>query len=198
MGLRGVTRRRFRSSTERDPAARPAPDLVERDFHATRPNQLWVADITELPMSSGRQHLAVILDVWSRRVVGWSMASHKRAEVVQDALSVALATRSPEAKVIHHSDQGSQYTSSDFRLQCKAAGVTLSMGSVGDAYDNALCESFFATLKCELTAGRRFSTAREARREVFAFIDGYYNTRRLHSALNYQSPLGFEKANLPV
>ncbi len=146
-----------------------------------------------MPTGEGFLYLAVVLDAWSRRVVGWSMASHLRTELVLDALNMALWQRRPE-QVIHHSDQGSQYTSIAFGLRCKEGGVRPSMGSVGDAYDNALCESFFATLECELLERSRFRNRDEARLAVFEFVEGFYNRRRRHSALGYRSPVEFEAA----
>jgi len=190
--LEGVSRRRPFSTTVRDGDRRPAPDLVERQFTAERPNQLWVADITYIPTWSGFLYLAVVLDVWSRRVVGWSMDLHLRTELVLDALNMALAQRRP-SEVIHHSDQGTQYTSVAFGLRCKEVGVRPSMGSVGDCFDNALCESFFATLECELLARRRFKNQVEARMAVFEFLEGWYNLHRRHSSLGYRSPVEFEK-----
>ena len=189
--LRGVSRRRFVTTTVRD-GARPAPDLVDRKFVATAPNVLWVADITYIPTWSGFLYLAVVLDVFSRRVVGWSMSTTLRAELVVAALDMALAARKPRG-VIHHSDQGSQYTSLALGKRCREMGVRLSMGSVGDAYDNAMAESFFATLECELLARHRFKTQADARLAVFDFIEGFYNPRRRHSALGYVSPDEFER-----
>ena len=149
-GLVGASRRRPGPvTTRRNKDARPAPDLVDRDFTAAGPNQLWIADITFIPTAAGFLYLAVVLDAWSRKVVGWAMTNHLRAELVVEALQMAVGQRRPK-DVIHHSDQGSQYTSLAFGKRCKEAGVRPSMGSVGDAYDNAMCESFFATLKCEL------------------------------------------------
>ena len=195
-GIRGVSRRRWTTgTTRRDAKARPAVDLVNRDFSAEGPNQLWVADITYVPTWAGWLHLAVVLDAWSRRIVGWAMASHLRAELVEDALAMAISRRQPRGRVIHHSDRGSQYTSLAFGRQCREAGIVQSMGSAGDAYDNAMCESFFATLECELLDRVRFRTAADARREVFSFIEGFYNTLRLHSALGYQAPAHFEELN---
>ena len=141
---------------------------------------------------AGFLYLAVVVDVWSRRVVGWAMANHLRAELVLDALNMALGQRRPR-EVIHHSDQGSQYTSLAFGKRCKEAGVRPSMGSVGDAYDNALCESFFATLECELLEQRRFASQGEARMACFSFIEGFYNPIRRHSALGYRSPICYEQ-----
>ena len=196
LGIEGVTRRRFKTgTTKRDAKARPAPDLVNRDFSAKGPDQLWVADITQVRTWSGWLYLAVVLDAWSRRIVGWAMETRMPAELVGNALTMAITCRQPKGPVVHHSDRGSQYTSLAFGQRCREAGVVQSMGSVGDAYDNAMCESFFATLECELLDRRRFRTTAEAQREVFSFIEGFYNTRRLHSALGYKSPANFEKLN---
>ncbi len=196
-GLAGVTRRRRPLTTIRDARARPAPDLVERDFRADDMNKLWVADITYVPTSAGFLYLAVVLDVFSRRIVGWAMATNLRTELVLEALAMAVRQRRPEG-VIHHSDQGSQYTSIAFGERCRAAGVRPSMGSLGDAYDNAMCESFFATLECELIGRRCFRDQDQARIEVFEFIEGWYNPRRRHSALGYQSPINYERSHPPV
>lgn len=192
LGIHGVSRRRRPRTTLRDPAHPPAPDLVARDFTAPGPDQLWVADITYIPTWAGFLYLAVVLDAWSRRVIGWAMASHLRTELVLAALDMAVAQRRP-TDVIHHSDQGCQYTSLAFGRRCREAGVRPSMGSVGDACDNALCESFFATLECELLDRQRFATQAEARLAVFDFIEGWYNPRRRHSALAYLSPLAYER-----
>lgn len=192
-GLVGITRRRKWRTTKRDRDARPAPDLVQRNFVAAARDQLWVADITYIPTWSGFLYLAVVVDAWSRRVVGWSMETHLRTDLVVQALNMAVSQRRP-SDVIHHSDQGSQYTSIAFGLRCKHAGVRPSMGTVGDAYDNAMCESFFATLECELLDRTRFRNQAEARMAVFDFIEGWYNPRRRHSALGYKSPMNYEKA----
>lgn len=192
-GLVGVSRRKWSKTTHRDRAARPAPDLVERNFSASGPNQLWVADITYIATWAGFLYLAVVLDVWSRKIVGGSMRTHLRAEIVLEALEQALAQRKPGHGVIHHSDQGSQYTSIAFGKRCREAGVRPSMGSVGDCYDNAMCESFFATLECELLDRESFRTVREASMTVFDFIEGWYNTRRRHSAIGYHSPVEYER-----
>ena len=153
---------------------------------------LWVADITYIPTWSGFLYLAMVLDVFSRRIVGWSMSVTLHTDVVLAALDMALSTRKPQG-VIHHSDQGSQYTSITFGNRCREAGVRPSMGSVGDAYDNAMAESFFATLECELLDRRRFKSQAEARMAVFGFIEGFYNPRRRHSSLGYLSPVAFER-----
>jgi putative transposase len=190
-GLAGVSRRKFVTTTVRD-GGRQAPDLVDRNFTAERPNQLWVADITYIPTWAGFLYLAVALDAFSRRIVGWAMATTLHTQLVLDALNMALATRRPKG-VIHHSDQGSQYTSIEFGKRCREAKVRPSMGSVGDAYDNAMAESFFATLECELLDRRRFKTQAEARIAVFEFIEGFYNPRRRHSSLGYLSPINYER-----
>jgi putative transposase len=191
-GLRGVSRRKWPVTTVRAPQGRPAPDLVQRAFTASGPNQLWVADITYIPTATGFLYLAVVLDVWSRRIVGWAMATHLRTPLVVAALDMAIAQRRP-VTVIHHSDQGCQYTALEFGRRCREAGVRPSMGSVGDCYDNALCESFFATLECELLDRVTLRTPAEARAAVFDFIEGWYNPTRRHSALDYRSPIAFER-----
>jgi putative transposase len=190
-GVIGVHRRGFVVTTQRDRDSRPAPDLVDRNFVAKAPNTLWVADITYIPTWAGFLYLAVVLDVFSRRIVGWSMSTSLHARVVVDALNMAVHRRRPRA-VIHHSDQGTQYTSIVLGLRAKEAGIRLSMGSVGDCYDNAMCESFFATLECELLDRTSFRTHRQARLEVFDFIEAWYNPRRSHSALGYRSPVQYE------
>jgi len=189
--IAGVSRRRFVVTTVRA-EGRPAPDLVERRFAADQPNKLWVADITYIPTWAGFLYLAIVLDVFSRRSVGWSMSTTLHTAVVVDALSMALTMRRAKG-VIHHSDQGSQYTSLAFGKRCREAGVARSMGSVGDCYDNAMAESFFATLECELLARSRFKTHAQARTAVFGFIEGFYNPERRHSALGYLSPIAFER-----
>lgn len=189
-GLQGVSPRKWVTTTVRD-GTDGVPDLVEREFTADGPNQLWVADITYVPTWEGFLYLSVVLDVWSRRIVGWAMAGHLRTELVLEALDMALRHRQP-AQVIHHSDHGCQYTSIAFGKRCTEAGVRPSMGSVGDCFDNAMCESFFATLEREVIDRGSFRTRAEARREVFEFIEGWYNTHRRHSALAYRSPLEYE------
>jgi putative transposase len=194
-GLQGVSRRRgFVVTTRREAGQAKAPDLVKRQFVAEGPNRLWVADMTYVPTWAGFIYLAVVIDVWSRRVVGWSIGERMRAELVLAALNMALQTRRPEA-VVHHSDQGSQYTSLAFGKRCQEMGVRPSMGTVGDAYDNAMAESFFASLECELLDRRCFKSKTEARLAVFTWIEGWYNPRRRHSALGYLSPMNFEEQN---
>jgi putative transposase len=187
----GISRRKFVVTTVRD-GVRQAPDLVDRAFTADAPNTLWVADITYVPTWMGFLYLAVVLDVFSRRIVGWSMSTTLHVTVVLDALNMALTMRRPR-DVIHHSDQGSQYTSIEFGNRCRKASVRPSMGSVGDCYDNAMAESFFATLECELLDRSRFKTHAQARNAVFDFIEGFYNPQRRHSSLGYLSPVAFER-----
>lgn len=194
-GIAGVSRRKFCVTTVRDERARPAADLVERNFAAEGPNRLWVADITYVPTWAGFLYLAVVLDVFSRKVVGWSMATHLKTELVVAALDTAVAQRQPQ-QVVLHSDHGTQYTSIAFGQRCREAGITPSMGTVGDAYDNAMCESFFASLECELIDRRVFRSHAEARMAIFRYIEGWYNPRRRHSALDYQSPMDYEKKHL--
>ena len=193
-GLQGVSRRKKAWTTRRDSNARPAPDLVDRDFTSDGPNRLWVADITHIPTWAGSLYLAVVIDVWSRRVVGWAMADHLRTELVMDAFDMAIKQRRP-TDVIHHSDQGCQYTSTAFSKRCRNLGVRPSMGSVGDCYDNAMAESFFATLECELIDRFTFRTKREARLAVFRWIEAWYNPFRRHSSIGRMSPANFERRN---
>ena len=171
-GVRGVSRRKWVTTTTRDPEARAAPDLVQRDFHLDGPDRLWVAAITYVPTGAGFLYLAAVLDAWSRRVIGWAMATHLRTELVLAALDMALARRQPR-DVIHHSDHGCQYTAVAYEQRCQRFGVRPSMGTVGDAYDNAMCESFFATFECELLDRTYFRTPAEARRKLFDHIEGW-------------------------
>lgn len=196
-GLQGVSRRKHTRTTVRRPGARPAPDLVNRNFVSDRPDQLWVADITYIHTWAGFLYLSVVMDAWSRKIIGWSMANHLRTEIVIDALQMAIEQRQPEG-VIHHSDQGSQYTSLAFGKRCREASVRPSMGTVGDCYDNALCESFFATLECELLDRNTFRSRDEAGRAVFEFIEGWYNMHRRHSSIGYASPMRYEMEHAQV
>lgn len=190
--LAGVSRRRaWCVTTQRNKRERPAPDLVKRLFVATDVNQLWVADMTYIPTWAGFIYLAVVTDVFSRKVVGWAFGEQMTADLVLSALNMALLIRKPES-VIHHSDQGSQYTSIAFGERCKAMNVRTSMGTVGDAYDNAMAESFFASLECELIDRRVWETKTQARLAVFTWIESWYNKRRRHSGIGYLSPNNFE------
>jgi putative transposase len=190
-GLKGVTPKAFVRTTQSD-GAEVRSDLVERKFRASAPDQLWVADITYIPTWAGSIYLAIVLDVFSRKVVGWAIESHLRTELVLQAMNTAIEQRRPTL-VVHHSDHGCQYTSYAFGKRCQEMNVVPSMGSVGDAYDNAMAESFFATLEREVLNRRRLKTHAEARMAIFEWIEGWYNTQRRHSALGYLSPNNFER-----
>jgi putative transposase len=192
-GLQGCHRRRLRGLTRRDPQAAPAPDLVERNFTPSAPDRLWVADITQQRTDEGWWYLAVVLDAFSRRIVGWSMADHLRTELVLDALDMAIAQRQPAAGLVHHTDHGCQYTSLAFGRRLQQAGLVASMGTVGDALDNAVAESFFATLECELLDRYDWPTRQALRTAVFDFIEVFYNRQRRHSTLDYHTPVDYEQ-----
>jgi putative transposase len=197
-GLQGVHRRRRGGLTRRDPAATPAPDLVQRRFAPPGPDQLWVADITQQRTDQGWLYLAVILDAFSRRVVGWSMADHLRTELVLDALDMAISQRQPPPGLVCHSDHGCQYTSFAYGRRLLASGLIASMGTVGDALDNAVAESFFATLECELLDRYPWPTRAGLRTAIFDFIEVFYNHQRRHSTLDYTSPVSYEQQHTPA
>jgi putative transposase len=193
-GIEGVSRRRFRVGTTTPGGEAPAaPDLVQRDFTATRPDQLWFADITYVPTWQGWLYLAAVVDACSRYCIGWSMRDDLRADLVYDALGMAVTRRRPDADLIHHSDRGSQYRSLVFGKLLTESGIAASMGSRGDAYDNAAMESFMASIKTELINRRRFKTKDEARTAIFSYIEAFYNPRRRHSGLGQKSPAAYEK-----
>ena len=192
-GLQGCHRRRGRGLTRRDPQATSAPDLVERDFTPPAPDRLWVADITQQRTGQGWLYLAVVLDAFSRRIVGWSMAEHLRTELVLDALDMATAQRQPAVGLVHHTDHGCQYTGLAFGRRLQQAGLVASMGTVGDALDNAVAESFFATLECELLDRYDWPTRQALRTAVFDFIEVFYNRQRRHSTLDYHTPADYEQ-----
>jgi putative transposase len=191
-GLSGLVPKRRGRTTIRVPGVRVADDLVNREFRPTAPNVLWVADITYLRTWEGWLYLAAVQDAFSRRIVGWSMADHMRSDLVVDALNMAIARRRPEAGLIHHSDQGSQFVSLAFGQAAGKAGIARSMGSRGDCYDNAVAESFFATLKKELIHRRSWPDREELQREVFDYIEIFYNATRRHSTLGMLSPTRYE------
>ena len=191
-GISGLQPRRRGRTTISVPGVRVAQDLVNRKFAASAPNRLWVADITYLRTWEGWLYLVAIQDLYSRRIVGWSMADHMRTELVTDALQMALAHRRPDPGLIWHSDQGSQFVSLAFGQQARAAGIAQSMGSRGDCYDNAVAESFFATLKKEHFSRRTWPTKNELRAEIFRYIEVFYNRRRRHSTLGMLSPADYE------
>lgn len=194
-GLRGVMAKSFVVTTVRAEGEPASDDLVQRQFKADGPDQLWVADITYIPTWAGFLYLAIVLDVWSRKIVGWCIEPYLHTELVLSALNMALVQRRPRG-VVHHSDHGCQYASYAFGKRCQEMGVMPSMGSVGDAYDNAMAESFFATLEKELLNRRRFKTQAEARMAVFEWIEGWYNPHRRHSSLGRISPINFERRQL--
>jgi len=191
-GLSGLVPKRKGRTTIRVPGVRVADDLVQRDFKPDAPNVLWVADITYLRTWEGWLYLVAVQDLFSRRIVGWSMAEHMRSDLVVDALQMALHRRRPEPGLIHHSDQGSQFVSLAFGQACGKAGIARSMGSRGDCFDNAVAESFFATLKKELVHRRSWPTRRELSSAVFEYIEAFYNRERRHSTLNMHSPAQYE------
>jgi putative transposase len=192
-GISGVTRRKGTATTAVDRRAFAAPDLVRREFTAPAPDRVWTADITYIPTWEGFLYLAVVLDVFSRRIIGWAMADHLRTELVTDALAMALDRRHPPPGVIHHSDKGSQYTALTFGNRCREAGIRPSTGRTGSCFDNAVTESFFASLECELLDRTTFATRTQAQRTVFAYIEGFYNTHRRHSANGQLSPADYER-----
>jgi putative transposase len=191
-GLSGLHKPRKGRTTIRVQGVRVASDLVERDFNPQRPDRLWASDIKEIRTWEGTLYLASVLDCFSRRVVGWSMRSDMKAELVVEALEMALSRRRPERELVHHSDQGSQYVSLRFGQRCRQAGIAQSMGSKGDCYDNAVCEAFHASLEKDLLRRRSFPSRRQARTAVFDYIEAFYNRERLHSTLGYRSPDEFE------
>jgi len=196
-GIVGCHRRRTTITTLRDTSVMATEDRLQRQFVATEPNQRWTADITYVPTWAGFLYLAVVLDIYSRRIVGWAMADHLRTELVLAALDMALWNRRPAPGVIHHSDHGCQYTSLAFGTRCQETGVVPSFGSRGDCFDNAITESFFATLECELLQRQTFRTQTQARSAIFDYIEGFYNLHRRHSALGYRSPADYERS-VPV
>jgi putative transposase len=197
-GLCALMPKKWKATTIRVPGVHVADDLLDRDFAAGAPNRCWVADITYLRTWEGWLYLVAVQDLHSRRIVGWSMADHMRTELVTDALQMALAHRRPDPGLIWHSDQGSQFVSLAFGQQARAAGIAQSMGSRGDCYDNAVAESFFATLKKELIHRRSWPTKAKLRTEVFDYIEVFYNRQRRHSTLGQLSPAQFEARTLSL
>jgi len=194
-GLRGIPHRKSVRTTRRAADATAIPDRLARDFTAQAPNEKWVSDITYIPTGEGWLYLATVLDLYSRRVVGWAMATHMRAELVLEALQMAYARRGAPQNLIYHSDHGSQYTSAMVQTWLTEHQIQASMGSVGDCFDNAVAESFYAILKRECVHRQTYATRREARTHIFEFIEVFYNRQRLHSTLDYQSPAEFEQAH---
>jgi len=196
MRLSGMTGRkrqkRHPRTTQRAAGVVPAPNLLNQDFFASAPNQKWVTDITYIDTAEGWLYLATVLDLFSRKVVGWAMADHMETPLVQEALNMAMLQRQPQAGLLHHSDQGRQYTSLTYQNALAASQCQVSMSRVGNCYDNAVMESFFGTLKTEC-AIRQFDTRAQARTAIFEYIEAWYNRQRLHSSLGYLSPLDFER-----
>jgi len=194
-GIQGIRRRRGRGCTRRDPAGVPNDDLVGRQFDPPGPDRLWVMDVTEHSTGDGKVYLAVVLDAWSRRVVGWSIADHIRSELVVDALQMAVWRRQPpEHQTVAHSDHGTQYTSWAFGRRLRSAGLLGSMGSIGDAYDNSVAESFFGTLQRELLDEHRWESRDQLAHALFEWIEAWYNPRRRHSYTKMLSPIDYETA----
>jgi putative transposase len=196
-GIQGLYRRRRRGCTVRDPNAQPAGDLVNRQFVVDEPNRLWITDITEHPTLEGKLYCAAVMDAYSRRIIGWSIADHMRTELVTDALGMAILRRKPQERgdderTILHSDHGTQYTSWAFGQRLRQANLLASMGTVGDCYDNAMMESFWGTLQLELLDSKIWSTRAELANAVFEWIECWYNPERRHSSIGMRSPLTFE------
>ena len=195
-GLSGLVKRRRGRTTIRVPGIETAPDLVRRNFSPKEPNLLWTADITYIRTWQGFIYLASVLDCYSRRIVGWTIADHLRAEIVVEALEMALQRRKADPGLVHHSDQGSQYTALVFSRRCRKAGIAQSMGSKGDCFDNAVQESFHSTIKKELLYRRSWPTKQEARTAVFEWIEVFYNRERRHCTIGYYSPAEYERISI--
>jgi len=195
-GLRGCPQRRFQVTTQSDPSHPVASNLLRQDFTAEAPNQRWAADITYISTHQGWLYLAVVMDLYSRRIIGWSMDRWISRHLVMDALSMALDQRQPKGDLIHHSDRGSQYTSDDFRDELEAHGIECSMSGRGNCYDNAVVESFFGLLKRERVNRVRYRTREEARADIFEYIECFYNRKRRHGYLGNISPVAFEERTI--
>jgi len=191
-GLQGRRKRRKAATTDSKHPYPVAPNLLNREFAADAPNEKWVADITYIPTQEGWLYLAAVLDLYSRKIVGWSMSHQVTADLVEDALRMALYERQPDSGLLHHSDRGSQYASEQIRQILASNCIQVSMSRTGNCYDNAVMESFFSTLKCEWVHHQDYKTRTEASRDIFEYIAGFYNTVRRHSALSYLSPNQFE------
>ena len=196
-GIQGLYRRKRSWTTVRDPTAEPAPDLVNRHFAVDGPDRLWITDITEHPTEEGKVYYAAVMDVYSRLIIGWSIDSHMRTELVTDALGMAIMRRKPENNTILHSDHGSQYTSWAFGQRLRTAGLLASMGTVGDCYDNAMMESFWGTLQLEVLDQKQWQTRDELANAIFEWIECWYNPARRHSSIGMLSPVDFEQLHTP-
>ena len=192
-GVRAKTKRKHVPRTTDSVHQQPvAANVLDRQFTAALPDQKWAADITYIPTDEGWLYLAGVIDLCSRRIVGWSMNDHMRVDLVTDALSMALAHRRPDAGLLHHSDRGVQYASEDYRKRLSDHGIVCSMSNKGDCWDNAVMESFWSTLKTELVNHEHYATHAQARQSIFEYIEVFYNRQRLHSSLGYLSPEAFE------
>lgn len=197
-GIQGLYRRRRHGCTVRDPNAELCPDLVDRTFSATAPDRLWVTDITEHPTAEGKLYCAAVLDAYSRRIVGWSIAGHMRTELILDALGMAVFRRNPiKQQTVLHSDHGTQFTSWRFGQRLRKAEILGSMGTVGDCYDNAMMESFWGTLQLEVLDSKEWNTRDELANAIFEWIECWYNPKRRHSSLGMHSPADFEQLHTP-
>lgn len=192
-GLRAQQEKTFKTTTKRNDADPVAPNRLKRDFEAERPNEKWLADITYIATQEGWLYLAAVMDLYSRSIVGWTMSDRMTSDLTIGALKMALQHREVETDLVHHSDQGSQYTDSEYQQLLKDWGIEVSMNGVGTWYDNAPMESFFGSLKTEWTHHRVYPTRNAARTDLFYYIEAFYNRRRLHSALNYVSPFTYEQ-----
>lgn len=192
--LQARHQRRYHRSTQADPRVPAAPNRLAQAFQATAPNQKWLTDVTSIPTGEGWLYLAAVVDLYSRRVIGWALAAQNDTPLVLRALELALGRRQPEAGTLHHSDRGAPYTSAAYQRVLQARQLVVSMSGTGNCYDNAPMESFFATLKTELISHRRYRTRAEARQDIVDYVEGFYNARRRHSALGYRSPLEFEQS----
>jgi putative transposase len=192
-GLRAKQVRRYKTTTKRNKRHPVAPNLLKRDFSTDRPDQKWLTDITYIPTREGWLYLAGVLDLYTRRIVGWAMSDRMTADLTTRALKMAIRLRRPEAGLIHHSDQGSQYTEGAYQALLKDHEIQASMNGVGTWYDNAPMESFFGTLKSELVYHRVYQTREQAKPDLFFYIESFYNRKRRHSSLNYLSPEAFEQ-----
>lgn len=195
-GLCGCPRRRFKVTTQRDPSHAVADNLLEQDFSASRPNERWAADITYVSTQQGWLFLAIVMDLYSRRIVGWSMDRWNSRHLAINALNMAIEQRQPEGVLLHHSDRGAQYTSDDFRDELAKHGIECSMSARGNCYDNAVVESFFGLLKRERVNRTRYLTREEAEADIFDYIERFYNRKRSHGYLGYLSPVDYENRTL--
>jgi putative transposase len=194
-GVECKQRRRYRATTQSNHSLPVAANTLNREFSVSLPNRAWVTDITCLWTQEGWLYLSAVLDLFSRRIVGWSVADHMRTELISDALLMAIGRRQPSVNLLHHSDRGSQYASADYQQLLKRQGVQVSMSRKGNCWDNAVMERFFGSLKSERTQGENYLTREQAKADVIDYIEMFYNSQRLHSTLNYISPMQFEKLN---